>query len=175
MIGYLFFLSIFIFLYIGFIPKRLYPLFSMQLLILFILLVTSNFLSYHYGYNYYPAIFADGFKYHLIGKIWADNVGFIPRISDVVVIAEKWPLYINQMGWDLIDNPFSFLAPTLIHIPTDIVSTVSTKSVIKVIPLDSFFLQYIFYPLSIGSNRFENLNLNLYNKIKKNNNASAKK
>jgi len=32
---------------------------------------------------------------------------------------------------------------------------------INKIPLDSFFLQYISYPLSIGSNRFENLNLNL--------------
>lgn len=111
MIGYLFFIIAFLYFYIKFVPTKLYYIFFSQLFILCILLIISNILSSNFSGVNYPAIFNDGFKYHVLGHIWADNVGIIPRLTDIGMIAEKWPLYIHQLGRDAIANPFSFLAP----------------------------------------------------------------
>ena len=63
----------------------------------------------------YPAIFDDGIKYHIIGQIWAENVGLFPRVSDIGAIAEKWPVYISQLGWDVLKNPPTSKNPNLIE------------------------------------------------------------
>lgn len=110
MLGYIFFIFIFLIFYIRYLPKKLHLIFALQLFCLLALLIIGNNLASKFGINY-PAIFADGMKYHIIGQIWADNVGFIPRLSDFGVIGEKWPSYISQIGLDAVKNPFSFLAP----------------------------------------------------------------
>ena len=35
----------------------------------------------------------------------------MPKLSDINAIAEKWPIYIGKLGWDVSNSPFAFLAP----------------------------------------------------------------